>query len=141
PTRPWPSSCRSGAGTSRKASLPSRRSANRSSKGAEMAAVSTEAMVARHDEIGVEPARPVLFWGAVGAAFAALIVYVFAAWFISGDAKAVTTGPDKLQTATKVWAWFFQGVMLVALVWTIAYAVRKCRQEGRLAFDAIFIIA
>jgi len=86
------------------------------------------------------PVRPVVAWAVIGAVFLLLEAYVFAAWFISGDAHTVATGADAVPTGTKVLAWVFQALTVAALIGTIVWLVRKCRREGRLVFDAVWVI-
>jgi hypothetical protein len=86
-------------------------------------------------------ARPVVFWGVVGAGFVVLAVYIFASWILSDDFQRVDTGADALGSTTKVWVQFFQVLSLVAAVAIVIIVVRQCRRERRITFDTMLVIA
>ncbi|HZQ77937.1 MAG TPA: spirocyclase AveC family protein [Acidimicrobiia bacterium] len=82
-------------------------------------------------------ARPVVWWGAVGAGFLALQLYVAAAWILAGDAYKQPMGPDRMDAGAKVLAWILQGASTGALVAVVVYCARRWRRERRMPWDAM----
>ena len=85
-------------------------------------------------------AGPVVWWAAVGAAFVVLQVWVYGAWFLSGDAYRQPMGPDQMSTGSKTVAWLLQGASTGALVVVVVYLVRRSRREGALTWDAYIAV-
>lgn len=81
-----------------------------------------------------------LWWAVVGAGFLALQLWVFGSWILSGDAKAISAGPDPVPGAAKAWAIGSQIALSIGAVLVIGSVVRRCRKERRLTFDAILLI-
>jgi hypothetical protein len=67
-----------------------------------------------------------------------MFAYLVAAWFISGDATPTRAGG--VGTSTKIWAWAFQIVSPILLIWCFAYAIRRSRRDGRVHFDLLLLI-
>ena len=85
-------------------------------------------------------APPVVWWAAVGAGFVVLQVWVYASWFLSGDAYRQPMGPDPMSTGSKAVAWLLQGLSTGALVVVVFYLVRRSRRERALTWDAYIAI-
>ncbi len=86
--------------------------------------------------------RPVLVWAALGALFIAFNVYLYLSWFLSGDAKRVSTGPTPVPGYAKVvvhgWEAFFC-ISLVLLVYR--WVIRPWRRDGHIGFDGLFLLS
>jgi hypothetical protein len=89
---------------------------------------------------GLRPIRPVVWWAAAGAAFVVLQVGIYAAWFISGDARPQTMGADDMDSGAKVVAWLVQLASSGALVGAVIYCVRRWRREGAMPWDAMLAV-
>ncbi|HZQ77945.1 MAG TPA: spirocyclase AveC family protein [Acidimicrobiia bacterium] len=89
---------------------------------------------------GRRPFRPVVWWAAVGAAFVIFQIWLYATWFLSGDAYRQPMGADPVSGASKVTAWLLQGGSTGALVVVVVYLVRRSRREGALTWDAYIAI-
>src|SRR5439155_13861306 len=92
------------------------------------------------------PARPtsrppVLWWAGIGAVFVILEVYLYTAWFATGEAERPPRGPDHLGASTHFWLWFFTIASCSVAAIAIWHAVRTSRRERRLSFDAMLLIA
>lgn len=86
--------------------------------------------------------RPVVWWGALGAAFLALQAYVYTAWLVSGDAKSVAPGPDRVPTIMHLNARFHEVGSLVAMVLCIYFIVyKRWRRQGHITFDGMALLA
>ncbi|MGH9035293.1 MAG: spirocyclase AveC family protein, partial [Acidimicrobiia bacterium] len=83
---------------------------------------------------------PVKLWATLGAVAVVVQAWAYIAWFATGEATPTPTGVDPVPTATKVWAWTLQIVMVVGAVAIVGWAVRKCLRERRLVFDGILVI-
>jgi Spirocyclase AveC-like len=93
-------------------------------------------------DVGPPTGRSVLWWGAAGVGFAALQIYVFAAWIASGDAHHVGTGVTPVPTSMKVWADVQQvlfGVALPTLLYVLV--IRPKRQHGRVSLEGLLFLA
>jgi len=82
----------------------------------------------------------VLIWAAIGVAFLALQVYVFAAWILSGDATPIGPGDDPVPWAHRAWAVGAQIVLSLSAIVIVAWIVRRAIRERRLTFDALLLI-
>ncbi|BBZ15486.1 spirocyclase AveC family protein [Mycobacterium branderi] len=85
--------------------------------------------------------RPLHYWSALGAIFAAVQIYVYVSWIVSGDAYRQPTGADPVPSAVKAAAWIMQAVCLLAAVCLVIYLWRRSRREGKLAWDTLVAIA
>ena len=94
-----------------------------------------------HVEAPPKAFRPIVAWSSVGVAVVVINLYLFTAWFASGDAHAVGTGADKVPTLTWVFVISFQITAVCGALWAISHAVRTSRAQGRLSFDAMLVIA
>ena len=83
---------------------------------------------------------PVLWWAGVGVFFVALQLWLYAVWFVSGDAYRQPMGPDPMSGGSKAVAWLLQGLSTGALVVVVVYLVRRSRREGQLTWDAYIAI-
>lgn len=81
-----------------------------------------------------------MWWAAVGAFFVALQAYLYAAWFVSGDAYRQPMGPDPMSDGSKAVAWLLQGLSTGALVVVVVYLVRRSRREGALTWDTFIAV-
>src|SRR5581483_11692145 len=84
--------------------------------------------------------RPVLWWAGIGGFFVALQLWLYAVWFVSGDAYRQPMGPDPMSGVSKAVAWLLQALSTGALVVVVAYLVRRSRREGQLTWDAYIAI-
>lgn len=88
------------------------------------------------------PSNPALFWVVTGAAWVALMVYVWAAWIISGDFKTNTTGrgeePRWYVYLIHSWEIF---ALIVSLIILWYYVIRPKVKTGHFTFDSLFFIA
>lgn len=84
---------------------------------------------------------PIVYWAAVGLLGLLTEIYVLSMWFISGDATPSPKGPDPVPSATMTWIWVLQIVSPIVMAATIVYIVRRSRQEGRLCFDGMLLLA
>ena len=87
------------------------------------------------------PQPRIVWWGAAGAVAVAVQVFVFATWFLAGEAKTTPTGADPVPAATKAWAIGIQTISILLFVGTAVYVVRQCRRHRALTFDAILVVA
>ncbi|GAA5164863.1 spirocyclase AveC family protein [Pseudonocardia eucalypti] len=80
-------------------------------------------------------------WILHGAAWLALMIYVWTAWVVSGDFRTNTTGrgsePDWYVALIRGWEVFALVVSLVILWW---FVVRPKLRTGRFGFDALFFL-
>lgn len=102
--------------------------------------LSTPAQQTRFDEGGPQPVRPVLVWATIGAGFLLMAVYVFTAWFVTGEATPTPTGADPVPTATKIWVRAFEALSVSVALAGIIHAVRSSRRLRGLSFDAMLLI-
>src|ERR1700704_4941222 len=77
--------------------------------------------------------NPGRWWAWAGALSILMFAYLVAAWFISGD--ATPTRAHDVGTSTKIWAWSFQILSPVLLIWCFVYAIRRSRRDGRAHLD------
>jgi hypothetical protein len=86
--------------------------------------------------------RPIVAWAVGGAFFLAFQIYIFAAWIISGDAKATDPGPTPMPEWMKYTVHGFE-VSLAITMAVVLYAVviRPWRREGRITFDGLLVLA
>lgn len=94
-----------------------------------------------HDTQSLTPAktRTVLWFAGIGAAVAALQIYVYGSWIASDDFVATDPGPSELGGSTQFWIVFFQIVSPIAAVLVLGYVVRGCLRERRFTFDAMIV--
>jgi hypothetical protein len=85
--------------------------------------------------------RPVLWWGALGAAAIAFQAYVYIAWIASSDFTSTPTGPDPVPHAQKVIAWILQPALALVALAALVWVIRGCRRAGALTLDAKLLIA
>lgn len=83
--------------------------------------------------------RPVLVWATLGAAFAALQIYVYVSWIASDDFASTPHGPDALNSGGKFWVPFFQIVSPLMAAAVLAWVARGCVREKRFTFDAMVV--
>ena len=86
--------------------------------------------------------RPVLVWASIGAACLAFSLYLFAAWWLSGEAKPVSTGPTPVPTSAKVFIHVYEAVFVVLVVGLIyGLVIRPWRRDGTLTFDGMLLLS
>lgn len=85
--------------------------------------------------------RPALVWATLGVLWGGTALAVFTAWFVSGDAERVPTGPDPLPRHTEIAATLFQISSPVLAALTVVWVVRKCLRERRMVLDAMIVLA
>jgi hypothetical protein len=85
--------------------------------------------------------RPVRAWALVGAAVVAVATYVWVAWLVSGDARTVGTGADRVPAATQAWVVVFEVVSPLVALGAIVYVVTRSVRERQLCLDAMIVIA
>lgn len=86
--------------------------------------------------------KPVKAWALVGVAGVVMEVYVLSAWFVSGDAASVPTGPTAVPLYMKAFATFLQiGSIAAGVVFVAVFVVRPWRRDGRLSADGLLCIA
>jgi hypothetical protein len=85
--------------------------------------------------------RTVVAWAVLGAAFMALMIYIFAAWIASPYFRHEGPGVTPIPTLVQAGADFQQiaGVVVTVLIGFLVIW-RPYRREGRLSLDALFIL-
>ena len=86
--------------------------------------------------------RPVVGFAVLGAAWSALMVWVWTYWIAEGKATPNRFGTDQVPHYMKVFANVVQPILVVATIWTIwHFLIRPWRRESRLTFDGMIVIA
>ena len=95
---------------------------------------------------GLEPLearapKPITYWAWLGAAFAALNVWIYVRWLMAGDLWSTPTGIDDVPLKSIIAARTTEVLSVTLAIAAVIVVVRQCRRERRLTFDAIFLIA
>jgi hypothetical protein len=86
--------------------------------------------------------RTVVAWAGIGAAFVALMTYVFASWMLSDDFRHIGTGVTPVPTYMEIAARAQEGIGIVGMLAVLYFVVwRPYRRDGRLSLDALFVLA
>jgi uncharacterized protein DUF5135 len=89
----------------------------------------------------VEPTSPVVWWAAIGAAFALLIAYLLVRYLLSGP-RSVDPGPTPIPQWMLITIRSVEIASIVVFLWVVwAYIVKPWRATRRLTFDALFTLA
>ena len=86
-------------------------------------------------------ARPIVWFGVIGAGFVLLEAWIYITWFTTGEAHRTPTGSSPIPTSTHVWAAVFQISGVVLTVVAIVLAARQSIRQRRLSWDAMLVIA
>ncbi|GHG56241.1 spirocyclase AveC family protein [Streptomyces griseocarneus] len=79
---------------------------------------------------------PVFGCAAAGLLAVLAAVAVMGPWLLDGGWHPVEPRPYRISTGRKVFAWAFQGLVVLALLAVTVKVVRACRRAGELTFDA-----
>ena len=87
------------------------------------------------------PLPPAAWWAWLGAAFVALIVYLFVAWIALGEAVPTDPGPDPVPGWVSTFVVINQVFPPVFALTLVAVVTRQSLRQRRLSFDAKVLIA
>lgn len=86
--------------------------------------------------------RPITIWAVIGVIFVTIQIVAFTGWIVSGNAKAIPTGPDPVPTWMK---WTTHGAEVVGFplmgLFLYRYLIQPWRREGRITSDGLLILA
>jgi Spirocyclase AveC-like len=81
-------------------------------------------------------------WAALGLLFVVFELYLFIAWFVSGDARPIPAGPDEVPRVMWVSLISLQVICVAAAVFTIAaVVVVPLRRNHRLSENGLWVLA
>jgi hypothetical protein len=88
-----------------------------------------------------KPVLPIKLFAALGVFFLALTIYIFAAWFLSGDAHAIPGGPTPFPTWWRVSIRVYEGLSSIAAL-TLLYLllVKPWLRRGELTLDGLLCV-
>lgn len=85
--------------------------------------------------------KPVLVFAGIGALFLALTIYIWVAWFTSGDLTPTPDGPSELPGWLEVSVWAQQIIPTAVALWFIFhFIVKPWRKERRIGLDGTLVI-
>jgi uncharacterized membrane protein len=90
----------------------------------------------------LQPATPaVVRWAWIGAAILIFIVYVFARWFLSGNAVPTNPGPDPLPEASRQFIFWVQIIaMLMGIAFFTGFVIRPWIREGKMTTTGMLYV-
>jgi Spirocyclase AveC-like len=81
-------------------------------------------------------------WSGIGAFWMVIIIYVFAAWFLSGNVHATLTGVTPVPESIKINAIFWQAFLgALSVILFYVFVIQGWRREGRLTLYGMLYIA
>jgi hypothetical protein len=83
---------------------------------------------------------PVAAWAAVGVFFAVFQASVYGRWIAAGGFDLRVRGLHSLSTSRQATLLAAQGVVVLIVVATVVWLVRRCSKERRLTFDALLFV-
>lgn len=87
-------------------------------------------------------ARPIMIWATFGALWAAVLIYIIAAWILQGHAVTTPAGPDKAPTWMEITVKVYEYALNPAFFLAFLYfcLIRPWRREGHITLDGIFCL-